>query len=48
MSEQWFAQAWRDDPKRLKAVAYLGAAVAKRWGLYSPQRKNLRGALRKG
>ena len=39
VAAQWFGQAWRHDPRRLKAVAYLVAATAKRLGLAPPQMK---------
>ena len=33
IAAQWFGQTWRHDPRRLKAAAYLVAAMAKRLGL---------------
>jgi glycosyltransferase involved in cell wall biosynthesis len=33
IAAHWFGQAWRHDPRRLKAAAYLVAATAKRLGL---------------
>ena len=43
LAAEWFLQSWRDDRTRLKAIAYCGAAIAKSWGLYNPQRKGTPG-----
>ena len=37
IAAHWFGQAWRHDPRRLKAAAYLVAAAAKRLGLVPPR-----------
>lgn len=44
LAAEWFSRAWRDDPRRLKAAVYYGAAMAKNWGLYTPRSQESEGS----